>query len=191
MTDELKKRIDALSEKHFLRFGRTPTGDLKFKWMRTDEMFGLFKRGHNEEQTPGGLYIAVSKYEKRSFVDMYGRAWTVAKWNAPIRQGQWLAEFGTEVPWPREGFYHPIENVMRHIDLPPDDAVSEIAAAALARHLKITPREHYESVIGDLKEESDEKKREWREFVDDITPAFGNETIGGKGNVSFRQSANN
>ena len=153
-------------------------------------MFALFKRGHDEEKTESGIWVAVSKYQMRNFVEFYGLAWTVAEWGQPCTRGQWIAQFGTEVPWPREGMYFPMEYVMRAIDLIPDDAASEVAVRALKRHKAKTVEQHVEEAEAVPNAMKASKRAEWQDFVHDARPAFDNNP-GGKGSTSFRQTAIN
>lgn len=184
MTDEIKKQVAALNEKHFLQFGTTPSGALKIQWMRTDEMYSLFKRGHSTVLMANGLHAATSVYKKRTLDEIYGPAWTVAAWAAPVPQAQWIAEFGTEMPWPREGMYLPIECIMRALSLPPDEAVTLTAVQSIKRHLEMTTEEKIAAAESPAKAKDKDMESDWQAFAKDSQTAFNNDP-GGKGHVSF------
>lgn len=190
MTEETRKQISDLNEKHFLQFGTTPSGALRIQWMRTDEMYALFKRDHDEQRTESGVWVAVSQYQKRTMDEFYGLAWTVAAWMAPVSRGKWMAEFGTETPWPREGLYFPIEIIMRAIHMPPDEAVTLTAIGAIRRHLNSTLEEKVETAEAPSISAQQDMRREWIDFAKECQTAFNNDP-GGKGSVSFPATAIN
>lgn len=187
MTQEQRQKVAVLNAKYFTEFGVMPDGRLKFQWMRTDEMPVEFGRGMSVKEVPGQFLVQVVRdYKKRTVADLYGHGlcWTVAKLEPPVSYDQWLREYGTNVAWPVGGYYRPIDNIVRHIDLLPDEEVTARAAFNLRNHLQY---EYKDWVEMDEKEQADiraAKDKRLEDMIDDAVPAFMNNP-GGKGHVSL------
>lgn len=187
MNEEQRKQIDILNAKYFTEFGMSPDGRLRFKWMRTDEMPLAFGRDMEEpRQTESGLWIVSRSYKRRTVADTYGQGlcWTVAYLEPPPTREEWLKMFGTDIPWPANGYYRPIDNIVRVIDLLPDEECSARAAFNIRKHLNVTTKQWME--LGDqaVAKQRRDFEKEVADMVDDAAPAFNNNP-GGKSHVSL------
>jgi len=187
MNNEQRRAVDILSIRYFTEFGVTPDGRLRFKWMRTDEMPIDFGRGYDVKQdSASGLWLPHREYKRRTVAETsgHGLCWTIAYLEPPVSREAWIAQHGTDIPWPAQGYYRPIDNITSHIDLMPDEHMTARAAYNIRHHLEFTFKDWVE--MGE--EQQAKKDRDYRnevaDMVDDATPAFGNNP-GGKGSVSF------
>lgn len=187
MNEEQRRKIDLLNIRYFTEFGVTPDGRLRFKWMRTDEMPMEFGRGYDTHQDKeSGLWLASREYKRRTAAETtgHGLCWTIAYLEPPVSRETWIAEHGTDVPWPAQGYYRPIDNITRHIELLPDEDSSAQAAYNIRHHLDLDLKDFVEIEEAATAKRNAAFKQEVSDMVDDATPAFGNNP-GGKGSVSF------
>lgn len=186
MNNEQRRAIDILSARYFTEFGITPDGRLRFKWMRTDEMPIAFGRDFEMKQSEGGLWMPHRDYKRRTMADTtgHGLCWTVAYLEPPVSRQAWEAQHGTDIPWPSQGYYRPIDNITTHIDLLPDEHISARAAYNIRHHLEFTFKDWVDMEEQETAKKNQAYRNEVADMVDDATPAFGNNP-GGKGSTSF------
>jgi hypothetical protein len=193
MNEEQRKQIHELNRKHFTEFGVTGDGRLCYQWMRTDEMPIEFGRGYKENMDrESGLWLAHRQYKRRMFAETHanGACWTIAVLMTPTRD-LWISQFGTDFPWPANGMYVPVDNIVMRVDILPGEEESMRAAYNIRETLKIVSK-GYEQAFKHFSEEDaaegkkvrDSFQNKVNDFVDDSTPAFGNNP-GGKGHVSL------
>lgn len=187
MNNEQRRAIDILSIRYFTEFGVTPDGRLRFKWMRTDEMQFDFGRGFDMKQkAESGLWVPHREYKRRTAAETtgHGLCWTVAYLEPPVSREAWEAQHGTDIPWPAQGYYRPIDNITSHIDLLPDEHMTARAAFNIRHHLEFTFKDWVELGEEQKAKRDTAYRNEVSDMVDDAAPAFGNNP-GGKGSVSF------
>jgi len=187
MNDEQRKQVEILNAKYFTEFGVTLDGRLRFQWMRTDEMPIDFGRGYAAPvQSENGLWLPRREYKRRTVADLsgHGLCWTIAYLEPPVTREQWLAAHGTDIPWPANGYYRPIDNIVRMIEMIPDEDASAQAAFNIRKHLAVTAKQWDE--IGQAAQEKRDRDyaNEVADMVEDAAPAFNNNP-GSKSHVSL------
>lgn len=187
MTQEQRRQVAILNAKYFTEFGSTPDGRLRFQWMRTDEMFIFFGRGYSNRKDPvTGLYLAGRDYIRRSMAETtnHGACWTIAYLEPPVSRESWLTEHGTDIPWPAQGYYRPIDNITRMLEMIPDEDCSAQAAFNIRNHLEFTFKDWVDFDAANREKKDADYKNRLGDMIDDATPAFNNNP-GGKGHVSL------
>lgn len=79
--------------------------------MRTEAMFWASqKQGWVSRFLPAsGIWVVGPEYRRRSFAELYGPCWSVAKWKpAGMTEQEWAARYLGALPYPSGGFYSPI-----------------------------------------------------------------------------------
>jgi len=193
MNEEQRKQIEQLNRKHFTEFGVEPDGRLRFQWMRTDEMpieFGRDCDSSFDRET--GLWLARRTYKRRTFAETHGHGlcWTIAFLQRPLRD-EWILENGTDFPWPANGFYRPVDNIVLLAEILPGEEESMRAAYNIRCSMEIIRKGQaaaYEHFLQEEERASLAQKRAYQsrldDFIDNATPAFNNNP-GGKGCVSL------
>lgn len=187
MNQEQRNAIEILSIRHFTEFGTAPDGRLRFRWMRTDEMPIEFSRGFEMKKAETDVLWTPNRvYKKRTVADTYGQGlcWTLAYLEPPVSQEAWEAEHGSSIPWPSNGYYRPIDNIVLHIEKLPDADISARAAFNIRHHLEFTFKDWVEIEEKARIKRDTAYRNEVSDMVEDATPAFGNDP-GGKGSTSF------
>lgn len=91
--------------------GRTITGQPRYQWMRAESLFwNSQKQGWVARFLPhAGIWAVGPEYRRRSFAELYGPCWTMAKWcPPPCSEQEWHARYLGALPYPAGGFYRPI-----------------------------------------------------------------------------------
>lgn len=194
MNNEQRKQIETLNRRYFTEFGVAPDGRLKYQWMRTDEMPIEFARETESNfDAETGLWLATKTYKRRTFAETYGQGlcWTIAYLEPPISLDLWLARHGTDIPWPSNGYYRPVDNISLHVDCLPGEEESLRASYNIRCALELIAKGQEAAFKDELaatraaREKTDNDLRnEVSDMVDDAAPAFMNNP-GGKSHVSL------
>lgn len=117
------------------------------------------------------------RYERKSWVERYGRCWILTKWKHYTEE-EWYSKVRNAMPYPRHGDWEPVENVRLGPDYPehppePNDAATQEAIEAI--------RFHRTRAVEDIVNEPDIAhrlaiKRQLGligDELDDLVPAFG------------------
>jgi hypothetical protein len=171
----------------FREFGLTPNGATQFRWMHTTEMHFLVAAGFEENKTESGLIVGMKRtYEQHCYAEVYGPRWILAHWQEPIPRHRWVAAFGDSAPWPKDGEYHPIDNVMLDPGREPNEAHTEVACMAIRLHRKTTRQELTDSFHATVDAEKREMRNQIHDEMVDEENAFHNPNPGARGGpVSF------
>lgn len=131
MDQETQKRVDRLNA-HFLEFGLTPTGDYKFKWKHTTEMYFFILSDAMTLIWSPGLNRKTYCYDYAMLLEP---KWVLAYWREPMPELEWFNRGLGDFPWPRNGEYHPIENIDMSCGVEPNEFETMRAIRDLRRHL--------------------------------------------------------
>lgn len=191
-----QRQIAQLNKRFGDEFGYTPTGHPKFKWVQTSEMFyHLDNRSKVSQvaelvggplvQSTGGIFMPVgSGFERKCWADLHGNCWMLAMWHPPISCSEWLAKYGLDFPWPKDGEYHLVENVKLGAGEVPTEDLTQQATWAIYKHMERTFEQHKQLAEEATAKTMKEKTNRIEDEAEDLMTAFLN-VPGKKGHVSF------
>lgn len=180
MDQEIQKRVDRLNER-FREFGLTPLGEPKFQWKHTTEMYWFILSDAMQLVWTPGLERKAYCYDYAMLLEP---RWVLAYWKEPVPEQEWFDSGRSDFPWPRNGEFHPIENIDMPCGVEPNEFETGRAIRDLRRHLAaIDQRDLHNGTDGvknlvdeaKAKREAGKKaiKSEMESWLNDTMTAFG------------------
>lgn len=165
----------------FRIFGECPLG-LRYKWVWTADMEFYVMAGNayslacGADWTPtesGVLAPQYSHYKKLKWSDVYGPCWILAKWWKPMSEKEWLDLYGAQIPWPKFGEYHAVENMQLVPGREPCEDTTRAVIWAIHKDNEKTFRDHVEEGNEIVEQEQKATMSQIEADIDDTLPAFG------------------
>ena len=165
----------------FRVFGECPLG-LRYKWVWTPDMEFYVMSGNaytlacaaEWKPTVGGILAPqYDAYRKMRWSDVYGPCWIIAKYWKPMSEKEWHDLYGAQIPWPRQGEYHAIENLKLLPGREPSDRTTKAIIWMIHQDNQKTYQDHIQE--GDQLREQEMQSTMSRiesELTDTLT-AFG------------------
>jgi hypothetical protein len=175
---------DQLNNDLASRLGCSPLGFAGlYRWMHSENWFHLMKTDKTEVVPRGLLFAVEPVYIHRKMVELED-TWLLAHWHDSMSERQWVAEHGTKLLWPREGYYSPT-NIVLSAGEAPTQTSNDQAVYLIRKQDEKT----FADLAGDgerienLKERRETSKISDR--IDDSVSAFCNIPGSRSGHVSF------
>jgi hypothetical protein len=165
--------LHILNERLRRELPSTPGGAPQYKWMRTEDVTYLVQEGQSK------------RYKQASWADRLGRGWVLARWRPPsFTEAEWLRQFGSFFPYPANGTYGPVENVLLISGMEPNENLTNQVIHRVTEQIGKKEQQFTSEAEDAAAKELAAQKAEARDMVHDAFPAFGN-IPGKKYDVSF------
>lgn len=105
----------------------------------------------------------------------FGRCWVMCRWGLPQFDAQWWRQqFGTFVPYPANGMYHPFGDSALGPGSVPTWHLTQNYAWAINKQRGMSEIQHAVNCENEIAEHHHKREVEFRQMVQDEAPAFGN-----------------
>lgn len=154
--------------------GRSPYGDGLLAWRDSEKLVHPMRvPGFDFITSPAGLEVAVPKYELRKMNPAFDHQWVICKWEAPIPQREWHANFGTDMEWPNHGEYYPTNVALARGVEPTMEWTERVVAAERERRSK-TLADHEAQIATGMARDDKRAHDRRADIIADAMPAFMN-----------------
>ena len=166
--------IYELNERIAQRLGRVSNGQPKYQWMRTESLFwNSQKQGWTARRLPSGIWVVGPEYRRRSFAELYGPCWSMAKWQPPgCSETTWHRRYIGALPYPAGGYYVPVGAMQLAPERTPDLDETLKAIWAILSDVERPFDELVEEGDRAMKDHHKEIDRKIEAEIDEILPDF-------------------
>jgi len=183
----MNKRISNLNKQLGLSLGLV-SDQPRYAWKRAAELFYFVKEGTKNVLQPqargaGGLFLpgprlilVEPRYRRYSWAEKFERdCWVLAQFKTPtLTPEQWANSIGLDFPYPYKGQYYAIENTQFDPEQEPDEEDTKMVIARIRAQESANWSEVLDMCRREAQKPIDDKKKEFKDIVDDFWPAFDN-----------------
>lgn len=177
----------------FRVFGECPLG-LRYKWVWTPDMefyvmagnaYSLACAADWKPTASGVLAPTYTQYRKVKWSEVHGPCWILAKWWKPMSETDWIRLYGAQIPWPKQGEYHAVENIKLRPGVEPSENTTRVVCWLIAEDNKKTLADHVREGDEIVASEQKQIENEITDEAADLMTAFGKVPGSRSGGVSL------
>lgn len=176
--------IRRLNQRFAEDFGRPNGSQPKYAWKRTSDLFFSMKGGTSEHTSPAGVIYIAPTFARHCWADILGDTWVIAQWKPPMPLAVFEAQFGSQIQYPANGQYYPIENTALPQGMVPDEQLTAMAVHCIREQLEKPFEQTFTELQTAVAKDEAAKRTASDDMIDSDWPAYDN-VPGMKLNTSF------